>query len=537
MSSYTRLTADETTRPETDNHNDESAAHQPLIHEDEAGSDGRDGDGDGDPGWWIWILTFVAGISGLLFGYDTASISAALLHLGPSLSTPEHPVDTWDKSVITSCTSFGALFGGLFAGVLADRIGRKGVIWVADGLFFLGAGWQAIAASVSAMVMGRTVVGVGVGVGSLIVPLYISELSPPSHRGRLVVISVLCITFGQLVAYTVGLVLSPPTLSEDLSWRFILGLGAVPAMFQAVFMFFMPETPRWLVMKGRRTEAGKVIEKVYGGVNERTVERVLREIENGVETEGKEGLREKFRLLVTIGGNRRATILACLLQGLQQACGFNSLMYFSATIFSLLNFPNPTLTAMLIASTNALFTVLSFLLIDRVGRRRIILSTLPIMGFSLLICALSFSQLPPLISHAPPENDLTPTPTYPWSSFLLISLTTYVAAYATGPGPIPWLCQSEFFPMNVRGIGTGIATATCWVMNFLVGVSFLGLLEGAGGSGVWLLYAVVCGAGWWACWRIYPETRGLGMEEIEEVLRNGWGVKEGRERESGRRVD
>ena len=455
---------------------------------------------------------------------DTASISAALLHLAPSLSTPEHPVTTWDKSLITSSTSLGALIGGLFAGLLADYMGRKGVIYVADALFVVGAIWQALSNSVAAMVLGRTVVGLGVGVGSLIVPLYISELSPPSHRGRLVIINVLFITFGQLIAYALGIILSPPMLSQDASWRYMLGLGGLPAGLQAIIMIFMPDTPRWLLQHSRRNEAARVIVKVYGNLTAREVDQVITGIEAGVSADTSDTLAKKFKHLFNVGGNRRALTISCLLQGLQQACGFNSLMYFSATIFSMVGFKNPTATAMVIAGTNMVATAVAFNLIDRLGRRRILLLSIPGMAIGLLLCALAFSHLPilaPDIAAAPSTTSVANL----WSPFLILFMAFYVASYALGIGAIPWVVQSEFFPMRVRGLGTGMATATNWMLNFIVSASFLPAVElmYGGAAGLFVFYALVCVAGTLAVWWMYPETKGLRMEEIEEVLREGWG--------------
>lgn len=334
-------------------------------------------------------------------------------------------------------------------------------------------------------------------------------------------INVLFITFGQLIAYAVGLILSPPTLSQDLSWRFMLGLGGIPAVFQFIFMFFMPETPRWLIQHSRRPDAAKVVRKVYGDLSERSVEQVLAAIEQGVEAIAKDPLAAKLKVLFSVGGNRRALTISCLLQGLQQACGFNSLMYYSATIFSLVGFKNPTATAMVVAGTNMVFTVLAFTLIDRVGRRRILLWSIPGMVVGLLLCALAFHHLPLLASSVSSESSPSP-----WTLLLIMFMMAYVSAYALGVGAIPWIVQSEFFPMRVRGLGTGIATATNWTLNFIVGATFLPAVEWmwGGAQGLFIVYAVVCGVGWVAVNRIYPETRGLRMEEIEVVLRDGWGV-------------
>ncbi|KAA8908199.1 general substrate transporter [Sphaerosporella brunnea] len=464
-------------------------------------------------GSWLWILTLSAGISGLLFGYDTASISSALLYLAPSLSTPANPVTTWDKSLITSATSFGALFGGLVAGVCADRWGRRAVIWIADALFIIGALWQAWATTVTVMVAGRIIVGVGVGVGSLIVPLYISELAPASHRGRLVVISVLCITVGQLVAYLVGLLLGE-------RWRWVLGLGALPAAIQAAVMFLMPETPRWQLLRGRRSAAAETLSRVYGTSEDSKISSLLDEIETGIPTGPAPPLLSTLKTLIQVPGNRRALIIACYLQFLQQACGFNSLMYFSATIFAMIGFHNPTAVAMVVAGTNALFTCFAFHLIDRIGRRRMLLWSLAGMAMGLMLCSLGFLGLPDIVTtRSAEETPLLPAVT------VVVAIILFVSFYATGLGAIPWLCQSEFFPMAVRGVGTGAATATNWTWNLIVAATFLGILERLGGSWAFAGYSAVCLLGWILSWMTYPETGGLAMEEIEGVLRDGWGVK------------
>lgn len=420
---------------------------------------------------------------------------------------------TWDKSLITSATSLGALFGGLVAGVCADRWGRRAVIWIADLLFIVGALWQGLSASVAAMVLGRLVVGLGVGVGSLIVPLYISELAPAGRRGRLVVISVLCITGGQVLAYMVGIVLGE-------RWRWVLGLGAVPAAVQAVLMLPMPETPRWQLLRGRRADARHTLAQVYGSADAAVISSLLLEIQQGIPTGPAATLPQSLAQLVRVPGHRRALVIACFLQFLQQACGFNALMYFSATIFAHIGFGNPTAVAMVVAGTNALFTSFAFHLIDHVGRRRMLLLSLAGMAVGLTLCSLGFVLLPTTTTAAGGTGVLWPA----WT--VVASIMLFVAAYALGLGAIPWLCQSEFFPIRVRGVGTGLATATNWMCNLIVAATFLGISETPGGGAAWAFagYALVCVFGLAVCWRIYPETGGLAIEQVEGVLKDGWGV-------------
>ncbi|CAN9275221.1 unnamed protein product [Alternaria alternata] len=373
----------------------------------------------------------------------TGVISSTLISINTDLSS--RPLTTLDKSLITSCTSFFALLASPLTGILADTYGRKTVILVADILFILGALLQAWTSTVRGMIAGRSIVGAAVGSASFVVPLYISELSPSPFRGRLVVVSSLFITGGQVVAYIVGWL-----FSEKLhGWRWMVGLGALPAAIQFVMLFLLPETPRYLVKAGQIQQARKVLGRVYKTDENGTklVNAVLRRVEKEIEEEedaaglrgthdmAKSGWRAKmdriqdnFSQLVAIGGNRRALIIACMLQAFQQLCGFNSLMYFSATIFRLVGFESPTLTSLSIAITNFLFTLVAFHYIDRIGRRRILLWSIPIMIIGLALCAIAF-----LFINLPTEEASATAiagNNKIWPLIILFSMITYVAGYA-----------------------------------------------------------------------------------------------------------
>ncbi|UNI16139.1 hypothetical protein JDV02_002605 [Purpureocillium takamizusanense] len=486
-------------------------------------------------GLFVLALTFAAGISGLLFGYDTGVISATLVSIGTGLSG--RALTSLDKSIITSSTSLFALLASPLSSVLADRLGRKRVILYADVLFVAGALLQAFCSSVPVMVAGRCIVGAGVGAASFVVPLYIAEVAPASHRGRLVTMNVLFITMGQMVAYVVGWLLSTYA-DEGAGWRWMVGLGALPAVLQASVVIFMPETPRWLVKVGRAPAARLVIQRVNGGdtASGQHTDTIIREIEMEAQQE-QEARRLRhhqragpwkwlgaWQALLSEGKNRRALAIACLLQGLQQLCGFNSLMYFSATIFMLLGFESPTLTSLVVAVTNFLFTLAALGLIDRVGRRRILLCSIPFMIMGLLLAAFGFSflSLHQTGTAMMAENDADSGHAGP-ASLVLVSIMVYVAAFALGLGNVPWM-QSELFPLAVRSLGSGAATATNWGANFAVGLTFLPMMEALTPSWTFVVYAGVCAAGYWLVWRIYPETAGLSLEEATALLEHGWGV-------------
>ncbi|KAI9835537.1 MAG: hypothetical protein M1819_001988 [Sarea resinae] len=526
---------------ELDEHGDDEDDRLPELHEQDLPS----------PGLFIWILTLSAGISGLLFGYDTGVISSTLVSIGTDLS--HRPLTILDKSLITSSTSLFALLASPVSGVLGDTLGRKKVILIADALFVIGAIWQAVATSVWGMIVGRSIIGLAIGAASLVAPLYISELSPSPFRGRLVTVSCLFITGGQVVAYIVGFLLSRTAHG----WRLMVGVSAIPAGVQFALLALLPETPRWLVKANRVDEARQVLEKVYSASLKthdmasgilRAIEKEVQEEEDATSRRHHRAnglppaktphsrwlwlaqLRERWHELIRVGRHRRALIIACMLQALQQLCGFNSLMYFSATIFESLGFASPTLTSLSIALTNFLFTLAAFYLIDRVGRRRILLFSLPIMVLGLVLSSISFSLTDGTAaktsspSKTTTTRSSTPTPTPTHTTAILLSLILYVLGFALGIGTVPWQ-QSELFPLHIRSLGSGLATATNWACNFAVGLTFLPLMHMLGPVSTFAAYAFVCVAGWLAVWRVYPETTGLGLEEVGGLLEGGWGVR------------
>ena len=515
-------------------------AHVPLIREDEQEFSHHAQDDNSRerettcPSTFVWALTFAAAISSLLFGYDTGVISSTLVSVGKDLGG--HRLTTFDKSFITSCTSLGALIASPVAGLLADKTGRKPVILIADVLFVAGTSCQAVATSVSGMVVGRSIVGLAIGGASLVVPLYISELSPAAFRGKLVTLSILFITAGQVIAYVIGYALS----MQRNGWRWMVGFGAAPAVLQFGLILMLPESPRWLVKYGRSQQARTVLRRVYVAGKDQAVEEVLHAImaeikeedvtRNNISTSVTGNafhmwltrVRNRFAELFCVGGNRRALTIACFLQGLQQLCGFNSLMYFSATIFSLLGFYSPTLTSLSIAVTNFVCTLLALIIIDHVGRRRILLFSIPVMVLGLGLCSVAYEYLGhPSWNHSTSSVDARS----PWAVVILIAMVTYVCGYAIGLGNIAWQ-QSELFSMSVRSLGSGLATATNWGSNFIVGLTFLPMMEYLTPVWTFALYSLICIVGWVCCWAIYPETKELSLEDVRGLLKDSYGVEE-----------
>ncbi|OCF57200.1 MFS transporter, SP family, solute carrier family 2 (myo-inositol transporter), member 13 [Kwoniella mangroviensis CBS 10435] len=466
---------------------------------------------------FVWTLVFTAAISGLLFGYDTAAISGVLVIIKDDLGGP---LTDWQKEAITSSTTFGALLGGLLAGGLSDYTGRRLVIVLANAVFILGSLIQAAFHSVPLMITGRFIVGLGVGLASCIVPLYIGELAPTKTRGRLVTMNAVVVTLGQVVAYAIGASFQ----NINNGWRWIVGLGALPAMIQLASIGFLPESPRILLLRSNVHAAHRLLSKIYPSATthqiDQKVEIMRRAVQQSKEITDRTTFRQRLESLLRIGGNRRALIIGCGLQISQQFCGFNTLMYYSATLFAALGFKNATAVGMVVAFVNFLFTLVALRIIDPIGRRMTMLLTLPVMIVALILVAFFLHVLTSQTGGVLVEGSGYPLST---SLLVLLSMLVYVAGYATGLGNIPWQ-QGELFRLEVRGIGTSISTATCWTGNLIIAGTFLSLMNAITPSGAFGLYAFFCTLSWLFCYFLYPETSGLSLEEVSFVFEDDFGV-------------
>ncbi|KAL7409772.1 general substrate transporter [Mrakia frigida] len=471
--------------------------------------------------WFVWGVIFAAAIAGLLFGYDTGVISGTLVVIGGDLG-PE-VLSNGQKELITSATTLGALMGGLAAGIGSDVIGRKWVLSVANVIFIAGAVGQAVSHSVWGMIGGRFVIGWGVGIAACIVPLYIGELSPTRMRGRCVTINVVAITLGQVVAYGIGAAFA----NVAGGWRYMVGLGAVPAFIDLLLLIWLPESPRILLKQNKHAEALVVLKKIYAKASEEEVRRKLDVLERSVaESRGvmeRTSFGERLGSMVLKGGNRRALIVGCGLQAFQQLCGFNTLMYYSATLFKAVGFDNPTATGLIIASVNFIFTCIALRMVDPVGRRKVMIFSAPGMAISLILASISFHYLTLSTGGLLREGSDYSTK---WSGLVLCWMVTYTASYATGLGNIPWL-QGELFKLEVRGIGTSLCTATNWAFNLVIASTFLSLMEAITPAGAFGFYAGLCFLGCLFCYFFYPETSGLSLEEVFYIFEDDFGIKVG----------
>lgn len=305
----------------------------------------------------------------------------------------------------------------------------------------------------------------------------------------------------------------------------MVGLGAVPAVVQLGCVVFLPESPRILLHRGDTRQARKVLEKVYPLASSEQIDLktqvMMTSVEQSRRIERSTTFGQRLKSMAMIGMNRRALIIGCGLQAFQQLCGFNTLMYYASTLFKNIGFNNPTAVGLIIAGVNFVFTLIALKIVDPVGRRKIMCWTAPGMFISLALAAIFFHFLTLKSGGRLVEGTKYSAM---WSGLVLMAMITYVASYATGVGNIAWQ-QGELFRLEVRGIGTSLATATNWSMNLVISATFLSLMQAATPSGAFGLYAGFCVIGWLFCVFFYPETSGLSLEEVFYVFEDDFGIK------------
>ena len=401
------------------------------------------------------------------------------------------------QELVVSGVLVGAVLGAAVGGRLADRLGRRRLIFITAFVFLVGAVGMGLAPGVWWLISFRFLAGVGIGIASIVGPLYISETAPPQIRGSVVSFNQLAITSGILIAYLVGY-----ALSFSGGWRWMLGLGAVPAISLGVGMLFMPESPRWLVAHGEEEEARDVLERIDDSIDH---------------DEGIESIRDAIRQESGASELLKAWLRPALIVGLglavfQQITGINTVIYYAPTVFHATGFGGSAsiLGTVGVGIVNVLLTVAAILLVDRVGRRPLLLVGLAGMVLSLGILGLAF--LLPALSGI-----------VGWIA--IGSLALYIAFFAVGLGPVFWLLISEIYPLEVRGAAMSVASVGNWASNLLVSLTFLSLVGAIGRPYTFWLYAVVGVAALVFVYFLVPETKGRSLEEIQSLWSKRSGEK------------
>ena len=433
---------------------------------------------------FVTMVSAISALAGLLFGYDTGVISGAILFV-----RKDFLLSTFQEEVVVSAVLLGAVAGAAFGGKLADALGRRKLLIQVAILFIIGAIGTALAPTPTLLAIGRVVVGIAIGIASFTAPLYISEVSPPAIRGKLVSLNQLMITLGIVVSY-----LADYGLADKEAWRWMFGLAAIPALILLIGMFFVPESPRWLMGRSREDEARAVLEKIRESSD---VSAELAEIKEDLSLQ-EGGWRELLNVSL-----RRPLIIGIGLAIFQQFTGINTVIYYAPTIFQLAGLHSASaaiLATVGVGVVNVLLTIVALRILDRAGRRPLLLWGLVGMVISLGVLGAAF-----LLAGS--------SPIVAWLA--VISLAVYVACFAIGLGPVFWLLISEIYPLKIRGRAMGVATMMNWGSNLIVALTFLSLLHSLGRSATFWLYAVVGILAWFFVYRLVPETKGRTLEQID----------------------
>lgn len=452
---------------------------------------------------YLIFLSVVAALGGFLFGYDTAVISGTIAQV-----TQLFQLDTLQQGWYVGCALTGSIVGVCVAGILSDKLGRKMTMIISSILFSISALGCAISADFTQLVAYRIIGGIGIGVVSIVSPLYISEVSVAQYRGRLVSLYQLAVTVGFLGAYLVNYQLLAYTengnqLSADWLnmifitevWRGMLGMEILPAMLFFIILFFIPESPRWLIVKGKEEKAVNILKKIYISIPE--AENQLKETKSVLTSETKSEWTQLMK-----PGIFKAIIIGACIAILGQFMGVNAVLYYGPSIFENagLSGGDSLFYQVLIGLINTLTTVLALIIIDKIGRKKLVYYGVSGMVVSLLLIGIYF-----LFGDSWKISSL----------FLLIFFLFYIFCCAVSICAVVFVLLSEMYPTTIRGLAMSIAGFALWIGTYLIGQLTPWMLQNLTPAGTFFLFAVMCVPYMLIVWKLVPETTGKSLEEIE----------------------
>jgi sugar porter (SP) family MFS transporter len=436
----------------------------------------------------VTLAAAITALGGLLFGYDTGVVSGALLFLKSDFGG----LSSFQQELVTSLLLVGAAVGALVAGRVADAIGRRLAIVITASVFIVGVLLAAMTPAYWLLIVARFVIGLAVGSSSMVVPLYIGEVAPPRLRGALVSLNQLAITAGILVSY-----LTDYWLSSTQNWRLMFGLAAIPAAVLLVGILMQHESPHWLVRQDREDEARRVLARVR---DEDDIDAEIDEVREVArrEASARRLLSPKVRAGLVVG-------LALAI--FQQITGINTVIYYAPSLLKNAGFGNNAalLANVAVGAVNVLLTLVAIWLLDRVGRRPLLLTGTAGMVVGMAVTAVAFTGGTTTLhgGHA---------------VLAVIGLMIYTGSFAVGLGPVFWLLIAEIYPLAIRARAMSVATIGNWTANFVVTISFLTILNAVGGGAVFAGFAVLSLVALVYFWRKVPETKGRTLQEIEREL-------------------
>jgi SP family galactose:H+ symporter-like MFS transporter len=440
---------------------------------------------------FVYVAVGIAAVGGLLFGYDTGVISGAILFI-----TKQFSLSATMEEIVVSAVLVGAVLGAVMGGALTGRFGRRKLIILAGIIFTISAFGTALAQTIPWLIAAMIVSGIAIGIASFISPMYIAEVVPAKVRGSLVAVNMLAITSGIVIAYLVDY-----AFSSSGGWRYMFGLAAIPSVVLTIGMWRLPDSPRWLVSRSMLDKAKQVLKRVRTDAD---VSPEITDIQKSMEEQGAGGIKELLQpsLLMPM-------IVGLGLAVFQQITGINTVIYYAPTIFKFVGIKaigSAILAGAGLTMVMWIFHVLAIFLLDRVGRRPLLLIGVAgqIIGLAILGAAFQFQQLASLKSYV-----------------AIGGLVIYVACFAFGLGPIFWLLISEIYPLKVRGSAMSAVTVTNWALNLVVAVTFLTLVGVLGHAGTFWLYGIIAVGAWVFFYLLVPETKEKTLEQIEAHWRSG----------------
>ena len=449
---------------------------------------------------YVFFLAIVAALGGLLFGYDTAVISGTIDDV-----VAQFHLDVMQQGWYVGCALIGSICGVAMAGIMSDRLGRRPTMFISAALFTISAFWCALATSFHVLVAARIIGGLGIGIISVVAPVYISEISITRYRGQLVSLYQLAVTIGFLAAYVVNYLLLnfSHTSHFDNSWlqfifvsevwRGMLGMEGLPALFFLIILFIIPESPRWLITQNKDSKAISIFGKIY--THKEDVEKQVADTKSTIAGETKSEWKHLLQ-----PGILKAVILGVCIAILGQFMGVNAVLYYGPSIFKDAGMSDPLFCQVLVGIVNMLTTVLATFIIDRVGRHKLIYYGVSGMIFCLVMIAVYFSF------HESWNLGV-------W--FMLTFFLLYVFCCAVSISAVVFVLLSEMYPNRVRGLAMSIAGFALWIGTYLIGQLTPWMLENLRPTGTFILFAVMCVPYILIMWRCIPETAGMSLEDIE----------------------
>lgn len=438
----------------------------------------------------VLVAALLAACGGLIQGFDTGGISN-----GSAQIVGQFHLSAGLQGIVTSMVLVGAMLGAIVGGSLADHFGRRLILMGCGSIFCAGVLVEITSTSLPMLLTGRGLAGLAIGIASCVSTLYISEISPPAQRGKLLSFFQLAVTVGIVCGIVVALVVG----GQPWAWRALLGAGLLPGLLLLFGMAAMPESPDWLLHKGRSDAAKSALSRLRSSEDlDAEWQRMTAPAEaSAPKTSG--GFMSPAVRLALVAGIGMALV--------QQITGINAVMYYAPSIFKAAGFSSAVdaiADDLLLAVLLVVVTFIASRLVDRLGRRTLLLWGLGGMVVALLILGAAFAQL-------------GRAPFVPW--FILGGLLLYIAAFALGPGPCIWLVIAEIYPLDVRGPAMSIATLASWLANLFVSSTFPAFSRGVGEANAFFLFCIVSALSWLFTWALLPETSGRTLEQIQSIWR------------------